>query len=802
MEFETLLGKSGVYSPADPEYREVHMMNKMRCVSQVRRCLLAAAVGWVLAVWAVPATSAAENLFGNPSFENGRDEWNLGHSGKTAAQFTVDEKEAADGQRSALIGMGAVEGWGVQFGQTMEAPEVGKTYTFAVLAKSVRGPVTLRLEIERRADPYDRAASCPPQTVTKDKWTELHVTFKIGKPYPQGWFAYVSCVQRDAEFRLDMFRLVEGDYVPYEKAARQQIAAAAVTLLDSVQASPAPLAAEAIVARKGWVQVHEDATGYRFRGDAVLMNDRLALVLRRGAEGAELYGLLPAGPVLRAVLAPAGDGPAATLQAVAVVGRDPSQAAVDATFQSPSGRKSTIRYDLTMGQTFLKTEPRDGVEGLRVEAPCRFLVLPDFFADDILIDAAEIPLASAEIPSENFLLHLLPDRQAIVMAVAANRGQDARITLAGQEGGRLVRSSRLAYGKGGKIWVAVLQAPGVWQQRDVTRQDAGKILSLDWTAPFAAQWRVDWRLPGRLTASWEMAAQLKSGEFVKYGWFGAPGTLPADRKRWTTVLGSFLYPCWLDQARRGRLQPLAKPDRFEGPAVIYPIQRAKETPLSEFTVVDIVRATLGVGPCEYVLDVEGQGATMKGRATCATRDALGAIYSAKQQKRRRADIEKILDEVVVFVKHIRGRIEQYVDFGHETLAYLQQQKEAHPELAGVIADLEASARAIDAAKASHQAAIKTPQYVVDLTKKFRKTLLDYEGEDALKKCTAITHAIVDVGGNQDELVGECRNAVKVLRQRAALALATDPRAAEVAREIRDRTQKALRNATSYEAPRH
>ncbi len=80
--------------------------------------------------------------------------------------------------------------------------------------------------------------------------------------------------------------------------------------------------------------------------------------------------------------------------------------------------------------------------------------------------------------------------------------------------------------------------------------------------------------------------------------------------------------------------------------------------------------------------------------------------------------------------------------------------------------------------------------------------MDYEGEDALKKCTSITHAIVDVGGNQDELVGECRNAVKILRQRAALALATDPRAAEVAREVRDRTQKALRNPTSYEAPRH
>jgi hypothetical protein len=763
--------------------------------------LLVLLAAWVLAAWVVPANGAGGNLFGNPSFENGRDEWHLDRSGRTVADFTVDEKEAAAGQRSALIRMGAVEGWGVQFGQTMEAPDAGKTYTFAVLAKSVKGPVTLRLEIERHGDPYDRAAATPPQTVTKDKWTELHVTFKT-KSFPQGWFAYVSCNQRDAEFRLDMFRLVEGDYVPYVKAARDEIAAAAVALFDSVQASPAPLAAAAIPERKGWLQLPEDATDHRFRGDAVLVNDRLALVLRRGAPGAELYGLGPAGPVLRAGLAPADGAPDAKLKAVAVVACDPSRAAVDATFESPGGGKVTIRYELAMGQTFLKTEPREGAQGLSVYAPCRYLVLPDFFADDIVIDAEEIRRDSADIPSENFLLHLLPDRQAIVMAVADKRGEDARIGLSGKGRERVICSSRMSCGKGGKIWVAVLQASGVWHQRGVAKDEGGKVLDLDWTAPFSAQWRVDWRFRGHLTASWEMAAQMKSGEFLKYGWFGSPGTLPADRQRWTTVLGSFRYPCWLDQARRGHLQPLTKPDRFEGPAVIYPIQRVKDTPLREFTVVDIVRATLGVGPCEYILDVEGQGTSMKGRATCATRDALGAIYSAKQQKRRRAEIERILDDVVIFVKHIRGRVEQYVDFGHETLAYLQQQEKTHPELSGVLADLESSARAIDEAYAKHKTAIKTPQYVVDLTEKFRKTLLDYEGDDALKKCQAITFAIVEVGGNQDELVGECRAAVKVLRQRAALALATDPRAADVAREIRDRTQKALRNALSYEAPRH
>ena len=260
----------------------------------------------------------------------------------------------------------------------------------------------------------------------------------------------------------------------------------------------------------------------------------------------------------------------------------------------------------------------------------------------------------------------------------------------------------------------------------------------------------------------------------------------------------------LDRPRGPRLLAAALAGRcdFEGPALVYPINRVKATPLDRFTVVDLVRATLGVGPCEYILDLEGQGTAMRGRATCGTRDALKAIYAAKQQKTRRAEIEQILGEVVVFVKHIRGRIEEYAAFGREMSAYPQTQKKAHPELADFLDEMDRLAKAIQTNYDKRKASIKTPQYVIDLTERFRRELLDDEGPDALAKCKAITEAIVVVGGNQDELVGESRMAVKVLRQRAGLAMAVNPAAAEIAKEIRRRTQQILRNALSYESPRH
>jgi hypothetical protein len=772
----------------------------------VFRSALTAIAGAALAAFIAPSLAAgvktAENRFVNPSFELGRDAWRIDKDGKTEVHFSLDSTDAAAGQYSALVAMGNAQGWGMQFGQTMEAGTQGKTYTFAVFAKSVKEPVTVQLQIECSGEPYGRVAASEELTIGPEAWKELHLTFTVAKAFPQGWFAYVSCTRPKAHFRLDMFRLVEGAYVPYEKIAREEAAAAAVKLFDTVSSSTTALSADALRKQPGWTRLPEDQTDHRFSGDAVLMNDRLALVLRQGQPEAELYAYGEQGLVCRARLAPLPLATGCRLESIAIGENSPSEVSVDAGFQSPGGKTLGLRFDLTLGQVFIKTEARPGTTGLAVRAACRFAVLPDFFADDIVVDAVGIPVATAELPSENFLLHMLPGGDAMVMSVASNRERDARISLLGQGPRRLIDRSEMDYGKNGKIWVASIEGHNVWHEHTVTKSESGKVVPLDWRAPFPAQWRVDWQFGNGLVSSWEMVSENRDGSFEKHALFGDPASIPPDRNRWNTVLGRFSYPCWIDREGSGYLQPLKRVLKFEGPALVYPIHRVKTTPLAEFTVVDLVRATLGVGPCEYILDVEGQGATMKGRATCATRDALGAIYTKHQQQQKQAQIEQILQDVVIFVTHIRSRIEEYAQFGRELLVYLDQQRQTHPEAAAFIDEMEALTRTIDAQYQERKPYIKTPQYVVDLTNKFRAEVLHDDGPDAFKKCTQITKAIVLVGGNQDELVGESRLAVKNLRQRAGLALATNPQAAEIAKEIRNRSQKVLRNASSYEAPRH
>jgi hypothetical protein len=644
-------------------------------------------------------------------------------------------------------------------------------------------------------------------------------------------------------------------------------ARATLSVWDTGQSSPKPLASEMVVQKNGWQRIASPETAKPFQGDAVISNGRLLAVARRQGTGVELYSLGSGKPVFRArLLLASGAG----IERIALA--ENSRAAVGLEVASKSG---ATRFRLKKGELFVEiqdgetaaeaSQPRrpgdkrsfedsaPATRALRVECPSRFAVLPDFFADDILFDARKVPLDKVELPSENFLLLFTGKQDAIVMSVFENRAQDMSVTLAGTGDERAITGSEIEFGKkGSKIWVAVLEGAGLWHSIDVRPADAKRVLPLEWTMPFVAQWRVDFTRQDGLTDSWDMLLAEKEGNgFIKPSWLAQDGKISAptrtatgqvdgdaykpggpasdrlgpDRKRWTTVLGQVEYPCWSDREGKGFLQPLEnKRLTFDGPVLLYPINRLAETPIQLYTPVDIVRNTLGVGPCQYLLDVEGQKQEHVGRATCHVRSLLNEIYKSGQQKAKRKEIESYLGDAHDFVTHIRNRILAYVAFGKELRQYLAEQRAAHPELKEQLEALETLARQIDErveprmqAVLQHKALQKVAEEVVErqveptppaLAEQLNRDfiahgLLDYQGADwEAKLKREYTDPLTLIGGQQDEMVGECRWVAKALRQKAGILMATDPRMAPIAAEIRARTQKMLRGGAAYEGARH
>ena len=617
---------------------------------------------------------------------------------------------------------------------------------------------------------------------------------------------------------------------------------AALAAWDTGKASSKPLDPEALHKKSGWIPIATGATANAFKGDAVISNGRLLAVARKEGRGVEVYSLGSGKPIFRTrlLLTPGSDNDRLTLT-------ENSRAAVGIEVAS---RPGTVRFRLTKGDRFIESQAVSGEPTLRVECPSRFAVLPDFFADDILVDARKVPVDKVELPSENFLLHFTGKQDAIVMGVFENREQEVRVTLSGKGDDRAITGSEIDFGKqGSKLWVAVLEGQAMWHSIEVRPADAKKIIPLEWKMPFVAQWRVDFTRKDGLTDSWDMLLPDKESKgYIKPSWLAQDGKisaasltktgkvdqqayqpsgpasdrLNADRRRWTTVLGFVQYPCWSDRERKGYLQPLKnKRLTFDGPVLIYSITRLAETPIDSYTPVDIVRSTLGIGPCQHLLDVEGQKQEHVGRATCHVRTLLNEIYRSGQQKSKRKEIESYLGDAQDFVTHIRKRVVAYQEFGKDLRKYLAEQRMAHPDLKEALDALtgkidervEPRMKAIlehkmlkeVAAKVVEQKEDPTPPALVgQLNRDFiAKGLLDYEAADweaKLKK--EYTDPLTAIGGEQDEMVGECRWVVKALRQKAGILMATNLKMASIAAEIRTRTQKLLRGGAAYEGARH
>ena len=349
----------------------------------------------------------------------------------------------------------------------------------------------------------------------------------------------------------------------------------------------------------------------------------------------------------------------------------------------------------------------------------------------------------------------------------------------------------------------------------------GKVIDLDWKMPFAALWRVDWSTADKLTDSWEMLLQHPDGKYVMQGWFGQDESEgqrfgkefgPRDwnkpgRKRWNPVLGSFAFPCWIDNDGRGYLQPLKERRyaergqvyNFAGPAIIYPIDRVQGRAVPHAPgETDGGRS----GPHDAGRrDLASTSSTSKGRSETrgawprATRATSSTPSTRKAPSCRTGPvIEEQLDAAVAFIRNVRERI--------DAVREVRPRNERVP--GGAETPPSAPRRVPRRTAVGHQAARPVLRGEPGADPHARPTpnrtptasgtkLLTYTGQDAYQKCAKRRWRVfTSIGGCQDGLVASCRMIVKTLRQRAGIAMAVNPELKEIATEIRARTQAILR----------
>lgn len=493
--------------------------------------------------------------------------------------------------------------------------------------------------------------------------------------------------------------------------------------------------------KNGWRIVESDTTEHTFAGDAVLLNDSIALVFRRAGNGAELYGKFGDTYTLRARLLPAhADGSDAAFGKLSIVENSPGTVAVEATYGSGQDASTTIQFRIVTGQIYVEMLGRTNNARVSVLLDTEYLVVSDFFANDLVYKPKDFVGERDGIPAENFLIHLVSGGNALVTCVWKNREQ--RATAIVNPTASTIDGTEVQVDETVPAWVSVLEHPGVWYEQEISSTND---LEIGWTPPFPARWRADFLSFSESADSWNFVNER----------------LPDYE---SLVAGLMVYPCWFD-AEKAFLRVPPNLDPLPAKAVIYPIDRTQGTPLNVFCLVDIMRATLGFGACQYVLDLEGLDAQTS-PTPALVMEWIEKQFKSGRDERSRAGITDRLGAMVEHVTHADARIAAYGEFAGELLKLLGDSKELGPTVG--VADEVRKMREIASELEGTIGAYEALDDPVAASKEASTEVAAAIGQsDGLAHCERIASRLHLIGDVQDRMLSEGRMAARRIAQLAA-----------------------------------
>jgi len=265
----------------------------------------------------------------------------------------------------------------------------------------------------------------------------------------------------------------------------------------------------------------------------------------------------------------------------------------------------------------------------------------------------------------------------------------------------------------------------------------------------------------------------------------------------------YIYPVWFDGD--STLYHLSKKVPPRGESLIYFLE-GHGTPASILTPVDIMKATLGRSMCDTLLDPAGRklrthhrraGEGVRRACTCGCTEAIQAVCDAGQEVERAQYVTQAVDDMVYFVARHVARIDEYRTFADDMVKFLQAIGGSSPELKPYLDGLEGIAQQIPQEYAVQQENIKSLEYADELSRK-TKALTARKDPQNLPTYKDLSEKWRAMGGAQDGLLGQYHVIVRKLCQEAGYGCVDQPKAVDVAQEIRRRCRLVLRNPDGYE----
>ncbi len=495
-------------------------------------------------------------------------------------------------------------------------------------------------------------------------------------------------------------------------------------LFDTGVSLAEPLTEELLARPGAWRQVPEDDISHPFTGDAVLLNDKLVVLLKKQGLGPQVYSKMTGRLKHRATLGYAGavSSPLSSPDGFRIIQNTTAGVVVEASFKGSA--PAALRLRLTTGESTLGIQSKEGSGFVEVRPETRYVVVPDYFGDDMVYGTGAA--RGLFLPAENFCLHLLEGGDAMLMSIRQSSEQDEWLDTGGSRAEDGSGLSRIRCSKDNKVWLAFLESPAIWHAQSGLASD-------DWKPPFPAKWRRSFVRENCVADSWDMDA--------------GPG-------------------------------PAQSVGKHQGPLISYLLDRSTATPLLATCPTDVMRNTLGVGPCQYILACEGLGA--QGDPTPnSVMTWVEKQFEQKKDKKAAEDIKERLEQMVKHADEANSRIQRYAGFA---LQLRNSPAGKQDQFLAIAADLDRFSAAGLAPAASPQRTRQLAGEVAGLIGK----------ENAFAPCCQLGRELRSIGAAQDHALAKSRMAVRRVRQEALSLAINQPPAAAQALEVQRLAEQFLR----------
>jgi len=608
-------------------------------------------------------------------------------------------------------------------------------------------------------------------------------------------------------------------------------------LFDTVTSYESPLSSYQIKNKRDWKPITDESIS----GDLCVENNRIAVILRKNSLGPEVYYKIGARTIKAVTLYPVGlgDDPVIGVESFKVISRDKTHVFLDVLFRTESEKTASLECVIREGQATIEIRQGKDARKIIMQAESKYTVMPDLFANDLVIDPQRIRSDRLYLPGDNhLLLQMIDDGDAIIVCNWLSSDGEIVLVLSDDDGKKLITETIISFQgspfrntsrngapqNNSKIWITLMARKGVWYRSHTSRFNIYKHTQLDWAVPFPAYWRINYRRTDSrafgLTDSFWNAETRDGGTFklvpdllemdIVNGRYIIAG--PQEKKRmvrrsvinqytgsgWWTYRGWFIQPFCINRNSAFIKIPKfsgRRAIRYGGPIVIYPLLRVDTAHADTETVEDVLHNTFGP---EYLsildlADLNKRPEEDRFPPTCTTTEYCEKIFERNEEIRRKDQIVAILVQMNLFVEYNRQRLQEYLDWEEEMQALYQESHQANPNLAEAVKVTRRITRRIHQEFLRSRGKIKTPEHASSLSAKI-VNLINHNSPSKVRMFKQICRRIRSIGDAQDELLGEYRNIVGTTRQKVSLlhTQETDPDVRKFLRLILAQTQKILR----------